>query len=112
MTTLETLKAARKLITPVENWTREVFASNRLGDKRGPLEDDAACWCASGAISKCSGMSPLRLSEGSHIEALGYKHVASLATFNDTHTHAEVLAAFDAAIAKLSAPEEMFKESR
>ena len=59
------------------------------------------CWCASGAINKAAGTDP-----GSYVLVHGaldeLEYVmgnCGLATFNDGHTHADVLELFDRAIA-------------
>lgn len=92
--TLETLKAARKLIEKPENWTKHVLARDRKGKEVDFSSPDAVCWCSSGSI---------QLANPNYIdasEALASVCKTTIPYFNDSHTHAEVLAAFDAAIAK------------
>lgn len=89
-TVLETLEAARKLITPRKSWTRGELARNAKGKKVRPNDPTAIRWCMEGA---CRRVSP----------EIGFHRIAHFdidCVFNDSHTHAEVLAAFDAAIAK------------
>jgi hypothetical protein len=101
MTPLETLKAARQLITDPAKWTQEAFARNKLGQIVEPDFGDATCFCALGAIqhfTKYTGMSPADvLLDNLSLSKFGM----CIDVFNDTHTHAEVLALFDAAIAEL-----------
>lgn len=94
MTVKEVLIAARAKIADPVNWTQGEYARNADGaDCEG---DDAVCWCAIGAIQEsCDDYDTAR-------DALEYLH-AVMGTypyhFNDTHTHAEVIAKFDEAIA-------------
>lgn len=88
-TTLDILIGARKLIEKPENWlNRAPTGSNRN--------------CAATAIWKTRGSK-----RDPDLERAGYQAYDALADamgvkivadFNDTHTHAEVLAAFDKAI--------------
>lgn len=92
-TVLETLEAARKLIEKPKSWTRGEYARDCNGDPVDFTSSTAACWCSSGALHVVGG-DPLA-------RRLLYETVGgSLVYFNDNHTHAEVLAAFDAAIEK------------
>ena len=106
MNTLETSKAARKLITTPENWTQGEYARDAKGKGLFRAQDaSAVCWCAQGAIRKVYG------EESDNLPAIGaLKSVVdfpwSFTSFNDGHTHAEVLAAFDEAIAKAEATNE------
>lgn len=97
MTTIETLEAARKLITPDGAWTQEANARGKSGKEVFIYSRYAICFCASAAIWKAGRKQvfwgPLRALENAMQE--------DVAVFNDTHSHAEVLAAFDATIAKL-----------
>lgn len=88
MTTLETLKAARKSIENPERWTQGAFRSN-----------GARC-AASALCNTGADMHSYTAAYTIMCDQVG----KSLIDFNDTHTHAEVLAAFDAAIAKLEKP--------
>ena len=105
MTTLETLKSARKKITDPRRWTQEWFAKRIEED--GTFKDTdstspyAACWCSSGAIRAVLGVDDSGSISDDYAIAFGLGSLGDLEHFNDTHTHAEVLAAFDAAIAKL-----------
>ncbi|WP_454813801.1 DUF6197 family protein [Labrys neptuniae] len=108
MTPLEILKQARELISVPERWTRGESARDYNGDYVAENSPSAVCWCALGSMSAVNGghgggiysaardllvqaISPIpALTEGG---AIGI-----VAEFNDSHTHAEVLAAFDRAI--------------
>lgn len=97
MNTHEILKAARAKIERPECWTQDVFARDRSGDCVHVLSPNAVCWCSVGACKAvvvadfnyfCAALDALA-------DAMGTPEVAD---FNDTHTHAEVLGAFDKAI--------------
>src|ERR1700743_869307 len=101
MTYLEILKDARELIADPSRWTQDSYARDVDGKTTDPINPDAVCWCAVGAIMKVKG------SVGSVIiqRPLGplaeYTNGTSLISFNDNHTHAEVLSVFDRSIADL-----------
>lgn len=96
MTTLEILKAARELLAVPERWTTGVLAKSQDGSEVAPNSTEAVCWCISGACLKIDGSQFLNV-----IEAL--KIGTAVPIWNDApeRTHAEVLARFDEAIAKL-----------
>lgn len=95
----EILIAARALIENPNDWVRFVLARDRAGDCV-LVSDTAACkFCAFGALR--------RIGAHKSIEAIGYLRAFDLldramgmniAEFNDTHSHEEVLQAFDKAI--------------
>jgi len=95
MNALEVLTSARALISDPARWTQGHAARDTSGSFTGATRDDATCWCTIGAC--------VRVADGGFSE-----HVCELLTraagtsqigsFNDTHTHAEVLAMFDQAI--------------
>lgn len=95
MTTVEILKAARKRIEDPEKWWNGAKDTNRAGINCAQTaianvldEDCDADEAARAATANCAYA---RLTdEGTY---------QSVWRFNDTHTHAEVLALFDRAIA-------------
>ena len=100
MTPLETLKAARDLISDPARWTQEEAARNAAGKGVMAYGEDAVCWCAFGAIRNVVG--PNDDAFDLVFDTFRDKaKVKLVACFNDTHTHAEVIALFDAAIAEL-----------
>lgn len=96
MTTKEILIAARALIEKPEHWMQGAYAAKHGGVHVDPWAVDACAWCAWGAVSK---FTPLRYFTPAY-DALKAV-VGCLPDFNDDNgtTHAEVLAAFDRAIA-------------
>jgi hypothetical protein len=100
MTILETLESARKLISDPIKWTRGSLARDVSGSSVQPDSAEAVCWCLNGSILHFDPMF-----DSWHMLSVGTKSLCHW-VFN----HAEVLAAFDAAIAKcelaeLRAPE-------
>lgn len=102
MNTLDVLVKARALIEKPENWTTGAYVRNAGGSELDTLlHEDAARYCASGAITRA-------LYEGGDFDIEYEDSVCdivaramegdSIPAFNDSHTHAEVLAAFDKAI--------------
>lgn len=102
MSAEDILKDARALISDPKHWTRRVEA--RSGRKKvEPWAPEANRWCSLGAMYRV----------GNDVRLGNYRewHKASVALndamggwiglFNDHHTHAEVLAAFDVAITEL-----------
>ncbi|HTF68064.1 MAG TPA: hypothetical protein VK638_35825 [Edaphobacter sp.] len=102
MTTLETLKVAREKIADPSCWTQDWFAKRIEED--GTFKDtdatsaSAACWCSSGAIRAVLGVDDFGFISDDYAIPFGFDTLGDLEHFNDTHTHAEVLQAFDKAI--------------
>ena len=94
----DVLVKARNLISEPERWTQNHSARNAFGDWTDTLSAEAVCWCAVGAIAR---VAPDKESWNGAIAQLKIEtKPLSVGDFNDTHTHAEVLAAFDKAIAE------------
>lgn len=97
MTVKEALIAARAKIADPAHWTQgsqaktidgyPVFARNHL----------ATCWCSIGAIYFVDGIYT-SISATNALKALEKAMGKAIFDFNDTHTHAEVLAKLDEAI--------------
>jgi hypothetical protein len=101
MTTREVLVEARRLIEKPEHWTKDEDARDLHGLPVDPLDDDAARWCIGGAIRRIGGGS------GTPEVYDVIRAVISdefISRFNDEHTHVEVLALFDKAIAACEDP--------
>jgi hypothetical protein len=101
--TLQILKEARALISDPERWTQGEDARDEDGLPVHPDDSDAVCWCTLGALHRAAAgtddFSVFREIQKA-VEAFpGIRSQAHYAAkFNDAHTHAEVLAMFDAAI--------------
>lgn len=96
----EILLSAAFVLTPVENWTTEVFARRASGQLSLTLQDDdIACFCARGALYAAGGMSHARharpraviTAETYLLRAAGLTDDDCFGSWNNTHTHAEVL---------------------
>lgn len=96
--TIATLKAARKLISVPKRFTREASARDADGNSTHSTLPAAVCWCSLGAIWHVAGYTK---SANDAEAALALAMGGQVSEFNDTHTHPEVLAAFDAAIKRL-----------
>jgi hypothetical protein len=106
MSTLETLKAARRLIEEEEHWCQKDYALDGWDVKVGPNSSNAYAFCAIGAICRATRKAPVKIT--THPAYLALEEAIPrgnllISNFNDTHTHPEVLRAFDEAIAKLEA---------
>ncbi len=101
MQTVEILKAARDLISDPVHWTQGASVRDSNG-RWSPDGADGYSWCIFGALAKVSdepGSSTGTLSHLSiALEKLHPEFDYGIATFNDSHTHKEVLAVFDEAI--------------
>lgn len=103
---VEILKAARASITDPANWTQGEYAKNADGDSLDEREWEAqapACFCSVGAVAKAGAMSVCDAENSAAVvylgKAIGSKLPCAIVEYNDEHTHEEVLAAFDKAIA-------------
>jgi hypothetical protein len=96
MTTLEVLKAAREKIADPAHWTKGEIARDKFGMDSMSKSPDACAWCAMGAIWNVSPNVEVRAEAFNALDVQTYLGVPE---FNDSHTHPEVLALFDKAIA-------------
>lgn len=94
---LEQLRAARSLLADPAAWTRETYARDRYGDPVHSAFEEAACWCAYGALE--------RQGASGNSEASEYLRRAALVLFdswpacvNDDRGHEAVLRMYDRAI--------------
>lgn len=104
MTVKEVLIAARAKIADPANWTQGSFAKDIDGCQVWPWDEDATCLCAMGAIAVSVGGYDQHSIDSvfatPYFDALSeVMGAGDVVQFNDTHTHAEVLAKFDEAIA-------------
>jgi hypothetical protein len=110
MTILETLRAARKKITPRERWTQRQTARTQSRRPCRATSPNAVCWCSAGAVLATTQDREIVSGCQTALEKVSYPW--SFQHFNDARTHAEVLRAFDEAIAKLSQPHEEAQEPK
>lgn len=102
MTIKEVLQKARALIADPERWTREALARTSEGwEVRG--DNPTACrWCVVGAIQAIALGAGVATWPATVALLPFIPHHADVPSWNDDPktTHADVLAAFDAAIAR------------
>jgi hypothetical protein len=88
-------KTVFDLLSDERRWTVNHYALNELGYPVSPLSPDACRFCLRGAISRVYGRSGFENAAQCNLyPVIGDK---SISVFNDTSTHAEVLAAVKAA---------------
>ena len=105
----DVLVAARKIIEKPEDWTTGSWGKTVDGRSVGWNAPDCVCRCAEGAIryanwQRAKDYREVQLAERALARAFfGGPTPQCPATFNDNASHAEVLAAFDKAIAECGA---------
>ena len=104
MTTLETLRAARALISKESNWTTHRAARDAQGNPvLFPRDPRAVKWCAVGAVIKVGDSDgDLRLLDQA-CRSLGLK--GRIEDVNDTTDHRTVLKVFDLAVKRAAEKE-------
>lgn len=90
------LREARELISDPKRWTQGKNARDVNDQFADPIGPAAVCWCAEGAIRRVVAEDWYRLH--SLLATLNAEVNDAIHRFNDSHTHTEVLAAFDRAI--------------
>lgn len=109
MKTSEVLQKARDLLTDREHWAQDWFAYDNSGLFVDPTDEGATCWCSIGAICKVEGITNHNASKAlfrlNGVLKVHFNWWSSVADYNDTHTHEEVLAVFDKAIELAKAEE-------
>jgi hypothetical protein len=96
----EILRRARAKIERSECWTQGNFAIDKDGCTVNPEDSAAVCWCGYGALINASG-EPLSNSPMADAAQAVLENTVGVwfPDWQDDRTHAEVLAAFDRAIA-------------
>ena len=99
------LTEARDLISDPKRWTQGAYARDAHGRQTYWGDPAAVCWCASGAISKATKLTPAQSAMNRDLVDQAQAELDSaidhygVFTFNDSRTHKEVLEMFDRAIA-------------
>lgn len=104
MREIEMLREARALISEPDRWIQHSFARDKYGFSALVSDPDAHCFCAAGALIRVRGEVVRHYSglELMHVKNLLFSLTGQvIEIYNDTHTHAEVLALFDRAIREL-----------
>jgi hypothetical protein len=86
-----------KVIALIENpeaWTQDVAARDRTGRPVKATDTEACRWCTLGALDKVTDDNASWLEATHRVRKAMWGDIygASITTFNDSHTHAEVLA--------------------
>jgi hypothetical protein len=102
MTGTDVLVAAQELITDKKNHTVGYFARSKDGYPSMPKDTGATCWCLYGAVIKVAPNDDALMGAVQHlldaIEKITGNMEGSITTYNDDHTHAEILQLVDDAI--------------
>lgn len=97
MNTLEILTAARAKIADEKNWCQGEYARDVDGVSTGANNSEACSWCSFGSIASIVGGFKGVYTSSEFLEKFMGDDIAK---YNDSHTHSEVLAAWDWAIAE------------
>lgn len=98
-TAVEVLIAARELVSTPDRWTQDVSARDHNGAECDPDSPAAACFCSLTALYKAGGRNErTEVARGIFMRAVRQ----AVSQYNDAprRTHAQILAAFDRAIAR------------
>jgi hypothetical protein len=97
---LDILRAARARIADPAHWTQGASARNHDGKYTNPCNYDAVSFCASGAVYVDL---PYELYHQAMKALAGAEHgyIEKVVEYNDNHSHAEIIAMFDAAIRRI-----------
>lgn len=87
----EILTAARELISAPERLARGQYARDINGEGCSSDDENAVCFCSIGAIHRVGG-------DWDEKRFLRAEMDGTIIDFHETHTHAEILSAFDRAI--------------
>ena len=97
-TTLDNLLRGRALILDPKHWTTGAYARHENGNPIGYDTPNACQWCTTCALRKILGVHLLEVLESDESVALEEEMDGNIAHFNDTMSHAAVIAAWDRAI--------------
>ncbi len=99
----ETLQAAKELISTPEKWTKGQFAKNTNGGGVIAFSPDATCWSSLGSLKRANVV--LWESAAVYLTQCLPAGFSDVELYNDdpNTTHADIMALFDHAIAKLEA---------
>lgn len=98
MKTSDLLIEARKEIASPLHWTQGIAARDAEGEPCWPSSPTAVCFCSIGALERTSAEFAVAHALGPAKVLLRKVMGMGVVMFNDSHTHAEVMAAWDNAI--------------
>ena len=92
----EVLIAAKDCIKTVDKWTQGTYARDGFNNEVEVDSPRATCFCAAGAVDFVvgSGAAPAWVALSYLYRAMG----TPIASYNDSHTHEDVMKKFDEAI--------------
>lgn len=93
--TITVLKAARALIAKPESWCQNFVSLDNRGEPIGYEQSDAVSFCALGAILRAEHDIGTSSRAWDVLKDAMGGGVCAIPTFNNSRTHAEVLAKFD-----------------
>lgn len=99
MTPKQILIEARELISDPKRWAQGAPARNARGISVSVVDEKAQSFCSFGAIYRSANMEDWTETLYKAHGFLQDEMCGKILDYNDTHTHEEVLAAFDRAIA-------------
>ena len=91
----------KSYIDTPEKWTQRLYARDTKGHGAAVMSDNAVCFCSIGALYKANRVMKHYNSESAtqYLQtAIDGKHPGALMQFNDSHTHEQVMQAWDKAI--------------
>lgn len=98
---LQILRKAKEIIKDRDHWTTGSLMRNKEGESY--FNDEPVSFCSLGAI--CHAENSLNLDRGDRFDLLSEFYAVtgneSIGSYNDTHTHEEVLSMFDKVIANI-----------
>ena len=95
--TKQTLINAKALISDPKKWTQGASARTACGAETLTKSHEAVCFCSIGAIARVSTHHTFT---NNAIDVFKKANdIPYISTFNDNHSHADVMEAFDKAIA-------------
>jgi hypothetical protein len=89
------LTAAQELIRDPARWTQGAYARDAQGNKVGPLNSNACCWCFTGAVIKSGGGQPFAGGLTTALLDIFKGEPAGPVHTNDDKGHAAVMAMAD-----------------
>lgn len=99
----ETLQKARDLIADPAHWTQRTAARDAATTPVPVASPYAKSFCTLGAVDRAAGFDSHGFYDATAFLYQVIGSAESIAQFNDSHTHEEVIALFDAAIEKAAA---------